>query len=341
MFKLFLVTIFNSIERFKKFGHVESIDFLRGVAAIAVMFYHLVHGTADRFDQLPWLQWITSFGHFGVQIFFVISGFVIPYSMYRSRYKFKNIGSFILRRLARLEPPYLISVLICIVLVAYRTYDPYNGGPFIAPSVPQVLLHIGYLTTYFDYKWLDSAYWTLAIEFQYYLLMAIAYPLLIKKKYGAILFCMVASALAFELKDHTLIFLHLPFFMLGISLFLFKVGRISANEALVLVGLSCVMIFVINDIQHVLCGLLALFLLVFWKWTGRFALFLGSLSYSLYLLHDPLGQSILNFASEFISNDWTMFAVLWPCSVVLIVCAWGYNRLIEQPAIQLSKKISY
>jgi peptidoglycan/LPS O-acetylase OafA/YrhL len=52
------------------------------------------------------------FGVYGVQIFFIISGYVIPRSLHQSQYKLKRMGSYILRRAIRLDPPYYLSIFL-------------------------------------------------------------------------------------------------------------------------------------------------------------------------------------------------------------------------------------
>src|SRR5882724_10180383 len=122
------------LQKFKKATYYHSIDFLRGIAALGVTLGHLVNSDPLRFSQLPILQYVTGYGHLGVQVFFVISGFVIPYSMYFGNYKINNISKFVLKRLSRLEPPYIISIFVCIILAYTATLTPYYKGPFPAFS---------------------------------------------------------------------------------------------------------------------------------------------------------------------------------------------------------------
>ena len=86
------------------------IDGLRGVAALAVLFYHFYYNSPylETFDALlpRWLCWLFGKGWMGVEIFFVISGFVIAHSLGKDRVTPKYAAGFILRRSIRLDPPY-------------------------------------------------------------------------------------------------------------------------------------------------------------------------------------------------------------------------------------------
>src|ERR1700722_12839903 len=92
---------------------MEGIQKLRGLAALAVTLYHCSLNV-----RLPWPQGFLSaadFGKFGVEAFFVISGFILPYSLWKAGYVLGDAGKFLLKRLARLDPPYLASIVLSIV----------------------------------------------------------------------------------------------------------------------------------------------------------------------------------------------------------------------------------
>src|SRR3712207_6761977 len=99
-------------------ARVEGLDLLRGVASLGVCLSHLA-----TFD-FP-----TPTGHFylalksslryawlAVEAFFVISGFVIPYSLHRAGYRLGSYPRFILKRIIRLDPPYLAAIALIVLL---------------------------------------------------------------------------------------------------------------------------------------------------------------------------------------------------------------------------------
>ena len=87
-----------------------------------------------------------------------------------------------LKRLIRLEPPYLVSLLL--VLAFGFIFDPNSpesvGGPFHF-DLPNTLGHLLYLNGFFDQPWANPVYWSLAIEFQFYLMVGLIFPLVASK----------------------------------------------------------------------------------------------------------------------------------------------------------------
>src|SRR5271169_5335799 len=85
------------------------INALRALAALFVAWGHFVAG------QGKYLSLSGKYGYLGVHIFFVISGFVIPWSLYRSRYALHDYSRFLLKRNVRLYPPYLASIAVTVL----------------------------------------------------------------------------------------------------------------------------------------------------------------------------------------------------------------------------------
>src|ERR1700704_4918895 len=87
-------------------GHLTTLDGLRGLAAFSVCWYHL---TGFSFFD-PWLRASGIHGSLGVEVFFVISGFIIPFALYRGKYRVRNFGRFLAKRVTRLDPPYFATI---------------------------------------------------------------------------------------------------------------------------------------------------------------------------------------------------------------------------------------
>jgi peptidoglycan/LPS O-acetylase OafA/YrhL len=328
------------LARFKLDRYHYTIDLLRGVAALMVVVYHFV-AFPGRFSDFGLLQKVASLGHFGVQIFFVISGFVIPNSMFNAKYKFKDIGRFMLKRLVRLEPPYIVSIIFCILLAYASLLSPYYRGKPPEISLPQVLLHLGYLNTYFKYDWLNVVYWSLAIEFQFYLVMAFLFPLLIYQKRDInLILWMAICALALLFPEKEFIFRHAPFFSFGVILFLFKRGRISKFNALLFIGLNSILCFYTENLYYSLFGLGSCLIIAITSIRNSVGIFLGSISYSVYLLHAPIGQRIINFSENFIHNQYLLLVVVILSILIVLTLSYVYFLIVEWPSQILSKKIS-
>ena len=160
---------------------LESIQIMRGIAATMVMIHHFTYANPGFAASFP--AFTALFQHFslGVWMFFVISGFVIPYAMYSIDYQIStDAWRFFLRRLVRLEPTYIVSVLVAFALTFAAARTPDYGGP-PEPSLRDFLLQFLYLSQWFHIPWLIDPAWTLAIEFQFYLFMLLAAPLLLSR----------------------------------------------------------------------------------------------------------------------------------------------------------------
>ena len=73
------------------------IEFLRGVAALGVVGFHFANSTLPTIKPNPmgdFFEW----AKLGIPVFFIISGFVIPYAMYTAGYRLRDAGRFFLKR---------------------------------------------------------------------------------------------------------------------------------------------------------------------------------------------------------------------------------------------------
>jgi peptidoglycan/LPS O-acetylase OafA/YrhL len=157
-------------------GRLQSIDALRGIAALGVVLYHAVLQTPsavpNNFFRWPvnLLQFVSSFGYIGVFLFFVISGFCIHLQWAKARAAGKpqqiRFGSFWRRRIRRLYPPYLIAFALFLLMAALSV--GINVTHFFVYDVVMHLLMLHNLDPQTCYS-INGVFWTLAIEEQLYL----------------------------------------------------------------------------------------------------------------------------------------------------------------------------
>lgn len=112
-------------------GRLQSIDALRGIAALGVVLYHAVMQTTNAVPNnlFHWpvklLQFVSSFGYIGVFLFFVISGFCIHLQWAKARAAQEpqaiRFDSFWRRRIRRLYPPYLIAFALFMLMAGLTT----------------------------------------------------------------------------------------------------------------------------------------------------------------------------------------------------------------------------
>ena len=287
---------------------------------------------------------MASVGWLGVEIFFVISGFVIPYSMVKNGYQLRNFPGFLGRRLLRLEPPYLLSMLVVLVLNYLSTLSSlYQGTGFVFDPV-QLGLHLGYLIAFIPgYDWLIPVYWSLAIEFQYYLIVGLLFGLINHRHLlGFWAGALGLLLLALVLPNDKLFFHYSPYFVLGFGLFRKLERGLSDLHFYGLMALALGLIYYQTGIQTTLAALFPCLLIRFApSWNPQPLRFLGMISYSLYLLHLPLGGRVINLSERLVAGDWGRVGMVGVAFVVAVVAAYGFYWVIEKPAMGWSKRWGY
>lgn len=88
------------------FKRVQTIDMLRGIATLSVCVFHFTNGNKDFLSQNSLFKIVGSVGWSGVEMFFIISGFIIPYSLYKINYRYKAYSVFLIKRIIRIHPPF-------------------------------------------------------------------------------------------------------------------------------------------------------------------------------------------------------------------------------------------
>ena len=166
---------------------------LRGIGAVSVLVSHyigifwLAHPEISKlmgvpelenFPQLPdTLKLIADyciiFGQFGVGVFFIVSGLVIPISL-------RNVAwqDFILRRAVRIYPVYIAG--FSIVVLAIYLLSIYTGSEFKYTS-GEILAHFGVITRGpLGVDRIDGISWTLEVEIYFYIIMLAAFKILMR-----------------------------------------------------------------------------------------------------------------------------------------------------------------
>ncbi len=291
---------------------IETIDLLPGVAALAVCWFHLTN--ANTIAGVGLLQASGKYGWLGVEVFFVISGFIIPYALHRGGYRLNRFPTFLLKRIIRLDPPYIVSILLVLLTGYLITLAPHYQGEAFHLDFTRILLHLGYLNVLVGYEWLNPVYWTLAIEFQYYLLIGLAFPLISSKRlWKRLLFFAVLSLLAWKITFGGFIFHFIVLFFMGIALFQQQHRIISVKELLILLVIFTAAAYVTLGVPYALAGLLAVLVISCLTIKNRVFVFFGSISYSLVFI--TLG--------------------------IIIVSAYLLYLLVERPAQKWSAHFKY
>jgi peptidoglycan/LPS O-acetylase OafA/YrhL len=319
---------------------IPILQILRAVAALSVCFYHFIC-TVTGFINTEFLLKTFNYGKYGVQLFFVISGLVIPWSMYHSNYKLSSFPKFIAKRLIRLEPPYIATICIAIVYTYVRTLSPYYNDVDITPNTKQILLHFGYLIPFFkDQVWINNVFWTLAVEFQYYLFIAFAFVLL---NHQRMMWRMVAYAIMFGctfIGSREFFPYWIPVFMYGILLFLYRVNRIKSLEFWIMIVLNSLLtLFYINAVTLIVGVSSTLLILFAWNYSNLIFDKLGELTYSIYLIHTIIGAALINFLSHIVTSPVQKFLTVMAGLAVTLISAYLLYRFVEKPSKRWSSSI--
>jgi peptidoglycan/LPS O-acetylase OafA/YrhL len=336
-----LVTPSPNVVDSKNGARVMTVDCLRGLAGIAVVWFHLTQGNPDPHFPL-WLEALGRHGWLGVEVFFVISGFVIPFVLHRSNYRLRDYGAFVLRRIVRLDPPYFASILIAVALAYVSAAVPGFRGSPPAFSAPQLLSHIAYANGLLGFRSVNPVYWSLSIEFQYYLFIGLAAPLLLSGRQMVRIGALVALAIAaLALPNKLIVFSWLFLFELGLMTFYFRARMVSLNGYLAGVALAGLGAHVTLGLATALVAVAATLLIAFVELNNRPLLFLGEISYSLYLVHVPIAGRVINGGLRLGLGPAGWVLLTLAAFATAVTAAYGFHRLVERPAREWAARIPY
>jgi peptidoglycan/LPS O-acetylase OafA/YrhL len=345
-------------------GRIQSIDGLRGVAALLVVLFHLHEAVSRTATDWLWspIAWVAANGAKGVDIFFVISGFVIAMSVSKGARTFSYFGRFILRRSVRLDPPYWSAILLEIVLV-YSTLQLFPDRPIALPTGAQLLSHFFYLQDLLGYGNIVIAFWTLCYEIQFYgffvgLIVLRPYlPAILQSTRWTTVFAGGLFLLSVWVRfihpgiaPHGLFIDRWYQFFIGTLTFfaISEPGRLKmvylawATLAVVLVSTS-------TSLLQLLPIVVSAWLLLAAhdaRWGRLLAVrplqFLGAISYSLYLYHGSVGWRFVSLMQKLLPGTWssTLAVTVYVAGIVLSIAFSALMwRFIERPFLRLSQKI--
>jgi peptidoglycan/LPS O-acetylase OafA/YrhL len=342
---------------------IRSLDSLRGIAALIVVLHH----ARLMFPETPaWIKYtplrVLISGQSAVILFFILSGFVLYLTLCS-----KNVHSywsFAIKRFARIYPPFCVAILLSAVLWYMVAPMPMSGvGDWandlnwqLKPTLSVVLGHLAMPDDEALYS-LDNVMWSLVIELR----LSLVFPLiafLVRRNWRAagvvgIAFSALCTGIEARYAPNWLF----DPFKTGQYLYLFVIGAVLAENYRSIVGAlqrlsgwfrlalwcSAIICFSVNPFHAggiptaigstLLVALCLADTRVGDALTTPVPLWLGKISYSLYLIHVP----ILIAAAHLLIGTMPLFSIVVLALVSAILASEILYRAVESPSIKLGR----
>lgn len=313
---------------------------------MSVLLFHYTFrstGPDNRSDVMfPELAPVFKYGYLGVELFFIVSGFVILLTALD-----RNARSFIISRITRLYPAYWTCVTISFIAILLL------GGQRYSASLSQYLVNLTMLQEFVKVPSIDGVYWTLAIELKFYLLVFALITLrqIQRLEYFLGAWLVASAFLDFNTGYNTIRFFLFPgysyFFIAGAAFLLIRLhGPNTYRLSLLIACYVGALRFAIHDSKTyadffhtefdpiVISVILTLFFSVFTliafhrtRWLDRSGfLTVGALTYPLYLLHQNIGFILFNTAAPY-AHRYVLLAVI---TLAMLGLAYAIHRGIEK-----------
>ncbi|MEV6282800.1 acyltransferase [Kribbella sp. NPDC051770] len=336
-------------------GRLYEIDLLRIFAAVSVVLYHYLFAgyykvVSPLGFEAPSL--IARYGYLGVDLFFMISGFVVLLSAWD-----RTPRSFLVSRVVRLYPAYWVAVSLTALVSVLFGAGRFPIGFF---------QYVGNLTMFnslANLENVDVVYWTLWAELRFYaIILALTFFTITTRRVGIVLWTWLGLTAVYELGvlpssvDLVLNTQFSHYFIAGMALCM--VYRFGPRPSwLVLVGLCLVNavhrgIQFAGDVEHrfqtplhtpvVVAAIVLVFavmIAVALRLTTRLArpwfVALGALTYPLYLIHAHIGFIIF----ERLGNAVNKYVLVGVTCLVMVAAAYLIHRYVEKPLAPRLKRV--
>ncbi|CAH0209132.1 acyltransferase family protein [Pseudomonas brassicacearum] len=333
---------------------INEIDLLRFIAAMAVVFFHYTFRgyAADGKSLLPYplLAPVAKYGYLGVELFFMISGFVIMMTAGSEGFR-----RFLISRAVRLYPAFWVccSITFLVTLVL--------GGDRFSATVPQYLGNLTLMGDFFDIRPIDGVYWSLFIEIRFYFLITLVLLLRKLHRIEALLCAWLVLSVALEFTDargwrRFFVTEYSTYFIAGAMFYQVWLNGASKLRCATIIS-SCAFaiyqginmlprlerhyqvefnIFIVAAtifIYYVVMGLVAKKKMG-WM-AGRRWIVLGVITYPLYLLHQNVGFMVFNTLYPAVNPH----VLLWGTVTLMVVLSLFIHVVFERAMARQLRRI--
>lgn len=353
-----------------KNNRIEVLDSFRGIAIVMVIFFHFFSRWTNLYPYEKNYDYF-GYGKYGVHFFFMISGFVILFTLQRT----KSLVQFWFNRFVRLLPGMFFASILTYVF--FNCFD----NKFLFPTShyfknilvsltfiqPDLLSSLTRYTIKLDY--ISASYWSLWVEIQFYVLASFLYffckknfyrnfftTSLILSVFSLVLYYVdISNRLFIKLKAWQSVFNlgeALPFFSLGAVFFVFYENNLKQRKNSILE--KCIFLFFsffllfksFPDLKKMLLFIFFILLFLLMIYYPKRISFLntkvinriGVSSYFLYLIHENIGVFLIN--KNFLNFNFLPFLPTLIYIMILIVWSILFTKYVEGRVIRVLKRIN-
>ncbi|WP_193603577.1 acyltransferase family protein [Pseudomonas fluorescens] len=324
---------------------INEIDLLRFIAAMAVVLFHYSFRGyyADDMTSMhyPALEPVAKYGYLGVELFFMISGFVILMSV-----SGESIRQFFVSRVTRLYPAFwACCTLTFLVSLAI-------GGEKYSPTFLNYFKNMTMLGGFFGVPSIDGVYWSLFVEMMFYSIIAALLAIRQMHRVEIFLILWIVATIvieAIDIKPLRLLFItsYSCYFIAGA--FFYKVWHAGATPKRMAAIIACLLITSYQSVMFVgtmdkiygtgfssviACVInVLMFAVMYLVATGKTGVLknktwktLGALTYPLYLIHQFVGFMIFNYFESAVNTH----VLFWGVLALMLCVSYAVNVLVER-----------
>jgi peptidoglycan/LPS O-acetylase OafA/YrhL len=324
--------------------HISGLALLRGLAALSVGLYHYTGAVLPKL-KVPEIQAVFKNGWLGVEVFFVISGFVIPYSLLGKNYSLKKFFPYIAKRIVRINPPAYLAMLLVLMQWCLIDYFISHHISYTKDvTIERLFSNIAFTVPFSEQNWVIGIFWTLAIEFQFYIFIGLLFALLFERKQliwfiGIFLLANLVQHLPFKSTENFFHFSSL-FALGGLTLFR-QQRRISNLGYFALLALFTGLAYFEIGLYQAITGLVTALAIYYLKIENKFTRFLGDISFSFYLVHAVIGTTCEFILIKIIPVGPVVNKIflLLICISASIVGSYLFYLIVERPFMRLANRL--